>query len=1082
MKIIDILFEGVIKSGFVATAVIQTPTIPTAGGFLVSTVNADPSFNQVGTFNYQADPTGTNGVSAINQINDAVCSVIYDFRFSLEKATTYYIKSYAKIGSGAYEYSPVESITLAGDPVVSVQILDRGQSQYYYTAKLKGTTTAAGGTITERGFLWSQLADNVMKLSYQGGVVDANGYTEYGTYKVVDAATGNADFETLIDGLPASTNHYVRAYVRQEVGGLSEYFYSDILKLRTKPDPIKSSVTCLAYLSEDKSKIMFTARVFNTNDGGEDTQVYAKVYAYQTSIPDELPADAVLVGTHKAGSLSSTLTGGVNIVGIVGSNWLNAYYAYTVVIFAVNTAGVSSSKDILPLITIPTNQIIVESAPTGVSLSAVNTTAITVHEVLVPKSDLIFWKCEIINPNNSVNRLVPVSMTELGSYQAYGVVSDLAVNTAYKIRVTVRTSYTQNHGGDYVHETTLTTPLAWDLTDLYKPITPSFTKSTFNNSSKNLKVVATIPYAKGNIVAGAHGVIVLIPPGLSMADEGTEDFENQAISQSVVLANDQSLFEATFDLNKSGTWSILAQVVDKDGRVYRSYIAVHEVLFSDLDSRETFTISYNLNGGSGTAAQQSARSGDVIYLNSGYDLSRSGYTFAGWSEAGWVLLPAGSAFSVNKNTVLFAQWKANEYLATFFSNFGTVVPNQKIYHDGKVTKPADPTRSGYVFSGWYTEEGLLNTYNFNASVSGNVFLYAKWQAAANTTTYEVVFNSNGGSVVNSQTVISGARVSQPENPTKSGNTFFGWYTDQGLNTAYNFDTPVSGDVLLYAKWVANSGSGVENHIVSFNSNGGSAVSYQTIAGGGLAVNPANPTRSGYVFAGWYSNSTFSELFDFANTAIVSDIVLYAKWTLTSTEQVDISNLLPTNPVPGRKFTFGDRIWVWDETDQAWRRDYMTEIGIKFESINKPQSNAPSSFNADLKNEIEQLKAILGLAIQEQSKKTPEWNEIAHWNLESNSSNEIHVTSDCTDIAFEMVHGDNRTIAYCKRKLDKRLLVEYVDIIFKDILNDGQFNLTVMKIDNEVDADSYKITFDETYVFGSGSMSSDEYFVRIFAKY
>ncbi len=62
------------------------------------------------------------------------------------------------------------------------------------------------------------------------------------------------------------------------------------------------------------------------------------------------------------------------------------------------------------------------------------------------------------------------------------------------------------------------------------------------------------------------------------------------------------------------------------------------------------------------------------------------------------------------------------------SNGGSDVPGQ-IRANAAATKPADPTRSGYVFAGWYTDEACTAAYDFTQPVTDSVTLYAKWEAA-----------------------------------------------------------------------------------------------------------------------------------------------------------------------------------------------------------------------------------------------------------------------------------------------------------------------------------------------------------------
>ena len=84
-----------------------------------------------------------------------------------------------------------------------------------------------------------------------------------------------------------------------------------------------------------------------------------------------------------------------------------------------------------------------------------------------------------------------------------------------------------------------------------------------------------------------------------------------------------------------------------------------------------------------------------------------------------------------------------------------------------------------------------------------------------------------------------------------------------------------------------------NKTVTFDSNGGSTVAAQTVTYGSKATKPADPTKSGYTFGGWYTNSACTTAYDF-NTAVTADITLYAKWTAVSTTPAPTT---PTTPAP-----------------------------------------------------------------------------------------------------------------------------------------------------------------------------------------
>ena len=114
-----------------------------------------------------------------------------------------------------------------------------------------------------------------------------------------------------------------------------------------------------------------------------------------------------------------------------------------------------------------------------------------------------------------------------------------------------------------------------------------------------------------------------------------------------------------------------------------------------------------------------------------------------------------------------------------------------LYTNGTVTLPSNPMRDGYNFEGW-------NGYSVGMTVTEDTTFIAQW----NQITYTVTFNSNGGSTVESQTVAHGGTVKEPDNPTRDGYTFAGWYSDASLDDAWDFDTVISDNITLHAKWLS----------------------------------------------------------------------------------------------------------------------------------------------------------------------------------------------------------------------------------------------------------------------------------------
>lgn len=141
--------------------------------------------------------------------------------------------------------------------------------------------------------------------------------------------------------------------------------------------------------------------------------------------------------------------------------------------------------------------------------------------------------------------------------------------------------------------------------------------------------------------------------------------------------------------------------------------------------------------------------------------------------------------------------------------------------------------------------------------------------------YTVTFNAYGGfPTPDEQHVKSGEKAVLPVAPTLKGYTFAFWYLgeDEQNATAYDFDTPVTENITLTAKWNINK------YTVTFNSYGGSKVDPQVVEYGLYAQEPEEPTLKGFTFAYWYLDDE-NEAYDFDTTPITEDITLTAKWEI-----------------------------------------------------------------------------------------------------------------------------------------------------------------------------------------------------------
>jgi uncharacterized repeat protein (TIGR02543 family) len=141
--------------------------------------------------------------------------------------------------------------------------------------------------------------------------------------------------------------------------------------------------------------------------------------------------------------------------------------------------------------------------------------------------------------------------------------------------------------------------------------------------------------------------------------------------------------------------------------------------------------------------------------------------------------------------------------------------------------------------------------------------------------HTVAFDSRGGSLVDCQSVAEGEKATRPENPKRDGYGFVNWCNCEELSEPYyDFGTPVTDDITLYAKWSETF------YTVTFDSKGGSPVDSQSVAEGGKATRPKNPEKRGFGFVNWYDNGECAgDCYDF-ETPVTDDIDLYAGWNET----------------------------------------------------------------------------------------------------------------------------------------------------------------------------------------------------------
>lgn len=246
---------------------------------------------------------------------------------------------------------------------------------------------------------------------------------------------------------------------------------------------------------------------------------------------------------------------------------------------------------------------------------------------------------------------------------------------------------------------------------------------------------------------------------------------------------------------------------------------------------------------------------------------RDHYRFDGWYED----LDSDEEFDftqpIYSDTVLYAKW-TRVVIVEFvtFDGDTQISPNPMEITYGTTLRELDidPVRDGYEFVGWYVDSLLENGFDIDTPIKNDYTLYAKWNKKP-TVTFDYEYDDR----VETVTIGYNSTVSEPAKPTRDGIKFAGWYEDLSSDEAFDFDTALTADIVLHAKWTVT---------VEFFTYEGDTNTYppiEALYGSTLQdLNLVPPVRDGYEFKGWYVDSDCKN--EFTGT-FTENILLYAKW-------------------------------------------------------------------------------------------------------------------------------------------------------------------------------------------------------------
>ncbi len=325
-------------------------------------------------------------------------------------------------------------------------------------------------------------------------------------------------------------------------------------------------------------------------------------------------------------------------------------------------------------------------------------------------------------------------------------------------------------------------------------------------------------------------------------------------AQIVVLTN--QIADLTAQINNSGT--TISSLNNKISQLEQS-IVYYESYIASLESGEQIVITAEFNG-SVYNIQVITKGGKISIVD---PVSTERVIFNYWmDEDGTQLDLSTKTFSESTKIIANITLKYD----VKFNVDGSDTDTQLVVSGSYASEPSEqPTKTGYTFAGWSLDGKTAVTVS-ETPITANTTFFALWTINS----YLVTFDTGDEETTTTQQVTYGAYAIEPEQPTKTGYTFKGWSLDGSISVTVS-STVIVQATTFTALWTINS------YTVQFN-DGTQVVDTQSVNYGAYAIEPEQPTKTGYTFVGWS--------LDGANPVTVSSTAITEATTFTALWEIN----------------------------------------------------------------------------------------------------------------------------------------------------------------------------------------------------